>query len=46
MVHRLFVDILQTSWALLNAHLAMSRRRSIARIAVGRDFQAAYYGNR
>jgi hypothetical protein len=46
MAHRLFVNILQISWALLNMHLATSRRRSIARIAVGRDFQAAYYGNR
>lgn len=46
MVHRLFVDILQTSWVLLNVHLATSRRRSIARMAVRQDFQAAYYGNR
>ena len=46
MVHRLFVDILQTSWVLLNVHLATSRRRSIARMAVGQDFQATYYGNR
>jgi len=45
MVHRLFVDILQTSWVLLNVHLATSRRRSIARMAVGQDFQAAYYGD-
>ena len=46
MVHRLFVDILQISWVLLNVYLATSRRRSIARMAVGQDFQAAYYGNR
>ena len=46
MVHRLFVDILQTSWVLLNVHLATSRRRSIARMVVRQDFQAAYYGNR